>query len=201
MIAIITLSFFISCATIAKSNSCSAGNKLPPADPAATLPAGTYLNTQSPVACGNHITKWHYCYYTGATVAGSTLSMTVAVWSLDSATNTYMASRDSIKNVILQPVQTPAKIYCVEVALLEEEYFPVSQGDVIGVVLPSENKIPVVGFSEQMDNHFLQYSSKEMFTPIQVSGLRSGRNLFVHLSATIGKCIEKIVEILSTVNY
>ena len=32
--------------------------------------------------CGNHITKWHYCYHTEAATPGATLSMTVAVWSL-----------------------------------------------------------------------------------------------------------------------
>ena len=106
----------------AATTSCRVGNNPPPSDAVTTGLSGTYLNTQYPVTCGNHITKWHYCYHTEAATPGATLSMTVAVWSLhfgkkcvycdnlvclahfvfysvDTATNTYIVSPSSIKTI------------------------------------------------------------------------------------------------------
>jgi len=95
----------------------------------------------------------------------------------------------SIKNITLQPVQTLAKIFCVEVALMEEEYVHVSEGDVLGVILPSLNRIPIVGSSEEVDRYFLQYSSAEISASIKFSGITNESNLFAHLFATVGKYI------------
>ncbi len=69
--------------------------------------------------------------------------MTVAVWRLDSNTNTntYSVLTDTVRIIALQLVATLAKIFCVEETLDPAEYVQVSQGDVIGVVLPFNNPI------------------------------------------------------------
>ena len=79
-------------------------------------------HTQYPVTCGNHITKWHYCYHTDTATPGSTMSMTVAVWSWDAAT-AYILCPSSIRTITLQPVQTQAKIFCVVKFLTETKHY------------------------------------------------------------------------------
>ena len=158
-----------------------------PSDPVTSGLSGTYINTQYPVTCGNYITKWHYCYYTQEATPGSTLSMTVAVWSLNTATNTYTVSPSSIKTITLQPVQTLAKVFCIEESLNETEFVQVSQDDVIGVVLPSSNAIPIISFSLESHKHVLKYSENE--TPVNVLqyNARKEDNVSMHLRATLSK--------------
>ena len=87
--------------------------------------------------CDGHITSWHYCYYTSAAVAGQTHTMTVAAWRL--VGGTYQLVQGTTRTLTLSPVQTLAKIFCVEEALDPADDVAVSMGDVIGVVLPSTN--------------------------------------------------------------
>ena len=71
--------------------SCRVGANPPATAPKTSNVEGTYLNTANPVACAdcNAITSWHYCYYTSEVSDGEMYTMTVAVWRLDTSTNTY----------------------------------------------------------------------------------------------------------------
>ncbi len=115
-------------------------------NPSATAPSGsasgTYLDTTNAAMCSDHITSWHYCYYPSAAPAGQTYTMTVAAWRLEAGT--YLLIQGTNRTISLDPIDTKAKIFCVEETLVPGDYVSVSQGDFIGVVLPSTNPIPVV---------------------------------------------------------
>ena len=157
---------------------------------------GTYLNVGTPVTCNNHITKWHYCYHTEAATPGeSTLSMIVAVWSLDTATNTYIVSPTSIRTITLQPIQTLAKIFCVEELLSENDFVLVSTGDVIGVVLPSNGAIPIVSSNANPPLSIMKRSQNGNPIDLLQSDLIDLSSSALHLYATISKCMDIIVPI------
>ena len=147
----------------------------------------TYINTQAPVTCNNHVTKWHYCYYTGSVMAGTTLSMTVGVWSLDNDTNSYSMSPSSAKTLSVQHVQTRARVFCVEYALNDAESFFVSEDDVVGVIFPPSNAIPLVGTisNSLLSTHL--YTDNENTTNISRNSLQSLPSTVLHLYVSIGK--------------
>ena len=150
--------------------------------------SGTYLITQHSFTCGTtNLTKWHYCYYTQAVTNAPELSMTVAVWSLDIKTNTYVLSPGSARNITLNPIRTLAKIFCVEESLDESDYVEVSQGDVIGVVLGPNNAIPVLGSAASSGAFTLEQCQNERPQNIPQQSL-SSLNMLLHLYAsTSGK--------------
>ncbi len=115
--------------------------------------------------------------------------MTVAVWSLDVATDTYIVNSNSIKTITLQPVQTLAKIFCTVESLDERDFILVSQNDVIGVVLPSSNPIPILGSnadpSIQLGRHISSTSPADVIS----SELTTLSSSVLHVYATVGKVI------------
>ena len=165
---------------------CRVGDNTPPSVVLISGLSGTYINTQYPVTCGNHITKWHYCYHTEAAISGSTLSMTVAVWSMDAATSTYIVSPVSIRTITLLPVQTRAKIFCVVTFLTETDYIILSHGDVIGMVLPSNNPIPIVSSQVSSEKYTMKHSQSDYPLNITQSNLLPITETVLHLYATIG---------------
>ncbi len=54
--------------------------------------------------------------------------MTVAVWSLDLETDTYVVNPSSIRTIRLHPIKTIANIVCEQEVFREEEYIPVTIG-------------------------------------------------------------------------
>ena len=109
--------------------------------------------------------------------------MTVAVWSLDIKTNTYVLSPGSARNISLNPIRTLAKIFCVEESLDESDYVEVSQGDVIGVVLGLNNAIPVLGSAASSGAFTLEQSQNEYPQNIPRQSL-STLNMLLHLYAS-----------------
>ena len=138
--------------------------------------------------CSDHITKWNYCYYTSDATAGQTYTMTVAVWRLDSNTNTYNVLTDTVRIITLQPVTTLAKIFCVEETLDPAEYVQVSQGDVIGAVLPSSNPVPVIG-SNTGSTFFslMKHSHNSVAINLLSSELTTLSETALHLYTTLSK--------------
>ncbi len=150
--------------------------------------SGTYLNVGFPVTGKNHITKWHYCYYPQATTPGSVLSMKVAVWSLDVASNTYIVNPRSIRFITLTAVQTLAKIFCVQEPINQTEYVSVSHGDVIGLSLHSANAIPIVGSSSLNSTTLLKVNTEKDFpSDMSEADLMTMTTRTLHLHATLGK--------------
>ncbi len=138
--------------------------------------------------CSDHITKWNYCYYTSDATAGQTYTMTVALWRLDSNTNTYNVITDTVRIITLQPVTTLAKIFCIEETLDPSEYVQVSQGDVIGAVLPSSNPVPVIG-SNTGSTFFslMKHSHNSVAINLLSSELTTLSETALHLYTTLSK--------------
>ena len=113
--------------------------------------------------------------------------MIVAVWSLDANTSTYIVSPSSIRIITLQPVQTLAKIFCVEESLSETEFIQVSQGDVIGVVLPPNNAIPIVSSNAGSTHYIMKVLQSQYLINTVQSKLFTECEMALHLYATVGK--------------
>ena len=147
--------------------------------------SGTYLDTSNAAMCSGHIISWHYCYYTSAAPAGQTHTMTVAAWRLDSGTETYQLVQGTNRTITLDPVQTLAKIFCVEEALDPADYVAVSQGDVIGVVLPSTNPIPVV--SSNSGSSLMRHSQSVSAINLLSSEFTVVSNSALHVYTKLGE--------------
>ena len=150
--------------TVEMEPSCRVGNSSTSSTPAAN--PGVYLNTEFPAECDGVVTAWHYCYYPqDASDSNTTYTASVAVWRLDNTTDQYILLNGSITLIELQPVDTLARIYCTQEILVNS--IEVRRGDVIGVVLPTENPIPMIGmesenilhYSDTLDDFFESLSS------------------------------------------
>ena len=108
--------------------------------------------------------------------------MTVAAWSLED--DTYRVIPGSSSTISLTPVMTHAKIFCIKETLDSANYVAMAEGDVVGVVLPSSNPIPVVSTnadSSQLMKHSQSTSATDLlgseFTTISDSALHVYANL------------------------
>ena len=147
--------------------------------------SGTYLNTRHPVMCAGNISKWHFCYYTQYLTHASRLNMTVAVWSSYEGSYAFYPGR--FTRISLIHNHTLAKVFCVEHSLSREDYLPVSHGDIVGVVLPSVNPIPVIGSGEDT---YLERITSEVLENISTDSLSPTRAIW-HVEAVIGKINQK----------
>ena len=179
---------------------CTAGNKPDASDAVPTGLSGIYLNTWHPVMCdGNFITKWNFCYYTKHLTDASRLNMTLAVWSFYEGSYVFHSRRFTRISIIHN--HTLAKIFCVEHSLPREGYLPVSHDDIVGVVLPSVNPIPVIGSvgvvspsvnpipmigSGETITDFLEYRSEQNLESIMYNSL-TPTSAIMHVEAVIGK--------------
>ena len=165
------------------NSSCTAGNN-PAASVAVTTGlSGTYLNTRHPVNCdGNFITKWHFCYYTQNLRDASILNVTLAVWSKGQYETSQFYPKGFTRISIIHN-HTLAKVFCVEHSLFREDYLPVSHGDIVGVVIPSVNPIPVIGSGEEQ---YLEKIPSEVLGDIKTDSL-SPTHAVWHVEAVIGK--------------
>ena len=152
------------------------------------------MNIANPVTCtdGNAITSWHYCYYPSAVTPGQTYTMTVAVWRLDTGTNTYRVVTGSSRTITLVPTQTLAKIFCVEETLDSADSVFVMQNDVIGAVLPSSNPIPVVSSDPSSSSSLMRHSQSSSAIDLLNSELTSLSGTALHLYGSISKEIMNI---------
>ena len=95
------------------------------------------------------VTAWYYCYYTEeANNLTGMYTAIVAVWRLDNTSNQYSQYsmvNGSVTLIQLHPVNTLARIYCTQVLLDPVNYTEIRQGDIVGVTLPSQNPIPMIG--------------------------------------------------------
>ena len=171
--------------------SCQVGSNPPATAPRTSSVEETYLNTVNPVACAteNAITSWHYCYYTSAVTAGQTYTMTVAVWRLDTSTNTYRLTAGSARTITLVPNATLAKIFCVEETLGSSGSVFVSAGDVIGAVLPSNNPIPVVSSDSTSNSSLMRHPQTTTPADLTSSGFSTISGSALHLYGTLGEPI------------
>ena len=98
----------------------------------------------------------------------------------------YILSPSSIRTITLQPVQTQAKIFCVVKFLTETKHIILSLGNVIGVVLPSNNPIPIVRSNVSSKKYIMKNSQSDYHFNITQRNLLPINETVLLLYATIG---------------
>ncbi len=172
--------------TIESEISCRGGN-----NPSSSRPdsrPGIYLNTEFPAECDGVVTAWHYCYYPeDASDSDTTYTASVAVWRLDNTTDQYILLNGSITLIELQPVDTLARIYCTQEILVNS--IEIRQGDVIGVVLPTENPIPMIGMQSENESMILRRLGSDDVAQLRLDGPLAVVSRALHLYTDIGKLV------------
>ena len=140
------------------------------------------------MACADHntITSWHYCYYTSEVSDGETYTMTVAVWRLDTSTNTYRVTAGSSRTISLVHTATFAKIFCMEEILGSADSVFVMENDLIGVVLPSSNPIPVISSDSSSSSSLMRHSQSVSAADLLSSEFTSLSGTALHLYGNLG---------------
>ena len=87
---------------------------------------------------------------------------------------------------LVQPVNTPAKIFCKTEVLQPQDYVRVQSGDVIGVSMPTQNPLPLVA-SDATGYSLMMNSALNTQATLQSASLSEGTNMALHLSPIIGK--------------
>lgn len=132
------------------------------------------------------VTAWNYCYYNDS-VSDSEVNYTatVAVWRNETSQSQLIVVGNSVKVVTLQPAYTIAKIFCKKAVLEPMEYFNIRTGDMVGVVLPSINPIPLMG---RFSDFAVMRSDIPLNSPynLSLSNLMA-EQLAMHLYINIGK--------------
>ena len=87
---------------------------------------------------------------------------------------------------LVQPVSTPAKIYCQTAVLQPQDYVRVQSGDVIGVSIPAQNLLPLVA-SDATGYSLMMNSALNTPATLQSASLSEGIDMALHLYPTIGQ--------------
>lgn len=163
---------------------CKVGNN-PPSSTLALKISGTYLNTEFPAECDGVITAWHYCYYPRSVSANQrTYTANVALWRYDNSSHLYNLVDGSVTLIQLQPVNTLATIYCTQLGLSPVNYTKIRRGDLMGVLLPLQDPIPLIGNDSDSN---IMISRQLRLTNLTSSELRPERAA-MHLYAYVGMC-------------
>ena len=124
--------------------------------------------------------------------------MTLAVWTRDH-NETFKFHLRNFTRISITHNYTLARVFCAEHSLSIEDYLPVSNGDIVGVVLPSVNPIPVIGSGEMTD--FLKYRLEQNLKSTMYNSLTE-TSAIMHVEAVIGKQNSRHCEnILPTYNF
>ena len=174
------------CVNVGVDTSCRVGHN--PTQSGHFIRAQTYLNRQFPAECDGWITAWNYCYYRSGVFEGNTYTATVAVWRFNNDTSQYTVVEDSVTELMLQIDSRPnTDIYCRQEMLDPEYHIRIRQGDIIGVLLPTTNAIPMIG-NNNMDGYEIWVNETAALAPdpsnISLSSL-SAELRSVHLYADI----------------
>ena len=109
--------------------------------------------------------------------------MTLAVWTRDQ-NETFKFHLRNFTRISITHNYTLARVFCAEHSLSIEDYLPVSNGDIVGVVLPSVNPIPVIGSGETTG--FLKYRPEQNLKSTMYISLTE-TSAIMHVEAVIGK--------------
>ena len=110
--------------------------------------------------------------------------MTVGVWSLDTNTNVYRLTEGSARTITLVPVAMLAKVFCVEETLEASNFVSVTQNDVIGVLLPNDNAIPVLSASTGLS--LIRHNQVVISSSLMASEFSTSSNTGLHLYSNLG---------------
>ena len=152
-----------------------AGNNPPPSAVQQNIQGNIYLNMEFPAKRVGLLTAWHFCYYTFSDP--NTLQMTytasVALWRPGNSSDQYDLVTGSITEIILNPVATLATIYCTQMQLDSANHIEIRQGDVVGVLLPPQNPIPLIGQIQSESVHFIsRYPNQQELSNLMLSDLQ-----------------------------
>ena len=159
-----------------------AGNNPPPSALQRNI-QGIYLNMEFPAKRNGLLTAWHFCYYTFSdpNMLRMTYTASVALWRPGNSSDQYDLVTGSITQIILNPVATLATIYCTEMQLDSTNHTEIRQGDVIGVLLPPQNPIPLIGQIQSESVHFIsRYPNQQELSNLMLSDLQQEK-IALHL--------------------
>ena len=156
-----------------------AGNNPPPSAVQQNI-RGIYLNMEFPAKHVGLLTAWHFCYYTFSdpNMLRRTYTASVALWHPGNSSDQYDLVTGSITEIRLNPVATLATIYCTQMQLDSANHIEIRQGDVVGVLLPPQNPIPLIGQiqSESVQSesvHFIsRYPNQQKLSNLMLSDLQ-----------------------------
>ena len=106
---------------------------------------------------------------------------TLAVWTRDQNETFHLRN---FTRISITHNYTLARVFCAEHSLSIEDYLPVSNDDIMGVVLPSVNPIPVIGLGGETD--ILEYRSDQNLKSTMYNS-QTETSAIMHVEAVIGK--------------
>lgn len=160
---------------------------------ASTMP-GLYLDTSHPVTCQGQLIEWQLCHYGIFTIRQRQYQAFLQVWRNDASIDQYTLVGASVKTATITFFDN--QFMCTNYSLMQNEYIPVLQGDVIGVYLEPRNQddtaLMAVGTTNSGD--FLLYTDQAApsDSTLQLSGLSRVDGVRMHISVSIGKAINTI---------
>ena len=102
--------------------------------------------------------------------------------------NQYELLPGSNHNIqLVRPAGTPAKIFCKTEVLQSQDYVHVQTGDIIGVILPTQNPLPLMA-SAATGYSLMRYSGWAD-RALQMTDLSNESSMALHLYPTIGKTV------------
>ncbi len=150
--------------------------------------SGILINMAFPAQCAGIVRGWNYCYYPNLVQDGVTYSAVFGVGRYtNTSSQTIIILEDTDVTVTLQSEYTVAALHCKTVELEPKDYFSIEVGDFVGVYLPANNSIPLVGTSNEYTSliNLLNIQNPQM-SELSLSAFNEVPYA-LHLYADIGK--------------
>ena len=148
--------------------------------------SGLFLNTQAPAECSGTVTSWSFCYYV---LQDGEKKLEFGVWRhIGSGTYNYIGGStwEPLESVLIPSFE----FICKVLYLHDEQQFPVQQNDVIGVYVPTQTHIHVVGMvtdsSLYHQGSTLNGSNPQFYQQVNVSNAAEKEGYGLFLEATVG---------------
>ena len=164
---------------------CRVGHNPTKSSPTFNINGMTFLNREFPAECDGEITAWNYCYYSDNLSDAETYTATVAIWRFNNVTGRYNVVSTSVLSLTHRTRQLLADIYCRQESLAPENYPAIREGDIIGVSLPPDNPIRMIGASN-LDSYVIsRYDGSTSTLSSASPGDLSPVSMSLHLYADI----------------
>jgi hypothetical protein len=108
---------------------------------------GLFIDMQTPASCSGEVMEWNVCYFnprdfnTDETLRDG-LEIGLQVWRFSSPENGVMVGEYVVRIDIPQVTES---FQCIRIPVPSTNYISVEEGDVMGVVVPFNAVLPVVG--------------------------------------------------------
>ena len=162
---------------------CIAGHRY--ASSSSITASGIFINAAFPAQCTGLVTSWNYCYYADMPLIQSFMAE-LGVWRNASLSSTLVMVKNSSLKVALQSSVTLASIVCKQISLMPRSAFTVQKGDYVGVILPLNNPIPMLGLEMVSDKSLLEHPLVPDSSSLSFSTFTRRRGV-LHLYVNIGE--------------